>query len=384
MHSALRRYSGLTPLLLLLLWTGIAGCSDRFPPPTDAGQTPAPSNDKLLLCRKNHSDYMISEMNAGDSSERSLGTGLLLRYDRRSRAMIIVEHPFQQGQGGPGPQLLIGYPDSATRTPLPGVGGEIIDAQLVAMSPTGRNVAYIVHTKVPRDSAMLRIFDMETNTVTNLPLVGALTGLGGYTRPSFSPDGRYVTLFGPTDDGSYTSALWLIPVNDLSKTSTLPITTIGGAGWRAEDDFACAWSPDGRRIAFVAEEDAGGLTGQIIIVDTNGWKLVSQMPESFNPFLIDLAWSPDGARLATTSQSLLDQTFDLWLLDVDRGDITRLTSDTAEEHLPDWHPDGTRISYIVGGPFDYRHPGMLRSMSVAAGTHLSTVLTGDVVTAFWE
>ena len=55
------------------------------------------------------------------------------------------------------------------------------------------------------------------------------------------------------------------------------------------------------------------------------------------------SWSPDGRRLAFSSDR--DGNAELYLLDVDTGNQTRLTFDAAEDRDPAWSPDGTRLAF---------------------------------------
>jgi eukaryotic-like serine/threonine-protein kinase len=56
-----------------------------------------------------------------------------------------------------------------------------------------------------------------------------------------------------------------------------------------------------------------------------------------------LALSPDGRRLALSLPS--PTTHDIWVLDLERGTMTRLTTDLTEEFSPIWTPDGARIAF---------------------------------------
>ena len=53
--------------------------------------------------------------------------------------------------------------------------------------------------------------------------------------------------------------------------------------------------------------------------------------------------SPDGSRVAF--QRSVDGNADIWLLDLPRAAITRLTTDPAIDALPVWSPDGKRIAF---------------------------------------
>jgi serine/threonine-protein kinase len=60
---------------------------------------------------------------------------------------------------------------------------------------------------------------------------------------------------------------------------------------------------------------------------------------------MNVAFSPDGRRLAA---DIRDGSSDIWLLDVARDMLTRLTTDRGGAH-PAWTADGRRIAFAVGG-----------------------------------
>lgn len=53
-------------------------------------------------------------------------------------------------------------------------------------------------------------------------------------------------------------------------------------------------------------------------------------------------WSPDGKRIAFQSSG--DGTFQIWLIDTDSGNRTKLTDEISADS-PAWSPDGNRIAY---------------------------------------
>ncbi len=84
-----------------------------------------------------------------------------------------------------------------------------------------------------------------------------------------------------------------------------------------------AWSPDGTKLAF---ESRDGDMRQIWIANSDGTNLervTSQGTNNQRP-----AWSPDGQRIAFHSNYLQasDSSADIWLIDIESGDLERLTS----------------------------------------------------------
>src|SRR3989344_5405739 len=111
-----------------------------------------------------------------------------------------------------------------------------------------------------------------------------------------------------------------------------------------------AWSPDGRRLAYVSFEDkrskvylqelAGG--GRELIAEHRG---INSAP----------AFSPDGKRLALTLSR--DGNTEIYLFDLATRSLRRLTSHPAIDTEPAWSPDGRYLIFTsdrAGKPQIYR------------------------------
>ena len=93
---------------------------------------------------------------------------------------------------------------------------------------------------------------------------------------------------------------------------------------------------------WVAYRAAGGAARHLVAVDRTG----NAVGMAGEPDPNDLRYpnlSPDGRRVAF-SRAVQGNT-DIWLLDLVRGGLTRLTFDAAIDFNPVWSPDGARIAY---------------------------------------
>ncbi len=60
--------------------------------------------------------------------------------------------------------------------------------------------------------------------------------------------------------------------------------------------------------------------------------------------------SPDGKRIAVIRADIFDEVADIWVIDIESGDETRITSHTDWNKewpaAPLWSPDGSQLAYI--------------------------------------
>jgi len=170
--------------------------------------------------------------------------------------------------------------------------------------------------------------------------------------PNWSPDGSQIVFQGK-GQGREGGAWKIYTMN------------ANGAGIRnvsqnAENDIMPAWSPDGTMIAFVHWEILG--QPAIYVMDRDGGlrRKIADCDEEGAP-----TWSPDSSKIAFVKKSKIGEdiefeeevvksNFDIFVIDVDGENESRLTKSTKNEIAPAWSPDGSKLSYTVlsGGVAD--------------------------------
>ena len=117
------------------------------------------------------------------------------------------------------------------------------------------------------------------------------------------------------------------------------------------------WSPDGRRLAFVRVRYGVGDRllgfGDIYLVNADGSGL-RRLVRAISPlvrmpggptwgFSANPAWSPDGRRIAFVSNR--DGSDDIFVVNADGSGLRNLTRSRGNDHDPVWSPDGRVIAF---------------------------------------
>lgn len=227
------------------------------------------------------------------------------------------------------------------------------------LAPDGATLAYVRGTvSVVDNRSTSEIVLVRTST-------GAELSAWAGAVPRWSPDGRSIAYLGAR--GSQ-AGIWIREVGrGVDRFLAAAPQSDAWLGRGASKNFE--WSPDGKWIAFVAAGPAVAPSGSDVKVfsrimyktrtgftddrRTHLW-LVSAAggePRLLTPGSFDehsVAWAPDSRRIAFVSDRSEDpdNTFsnDIFVLDIETGATTRLTSTRSAEFLPVWSPDGQWIA----------------------------------------
>ena len=136
------------------------------------------------------------------------------------------------------------------------------------------------------------------------------------TDPAWSPDGRRLAYLAPGAGGA---ADVFVADADGSNRGRLTATDL--------EETSPTWAPDGRRIA--VERD-----GAIVVLRADGLELRT-LALGAEP-----AWSPGGQRIAFSAGG------DLFIVRTKGGRPQRVTASPASETSPAWAPDGRRLAFV--------------------------------------
>src|SRR5436309_4770237 len=159
--------------------------------------------------------------------------------------------------------------------------------------------------------------------------------------PSLSPDGKRMVFLSSKSLFSIEMFVADVPSGKVTrkivKTAADPhfdsLEFINSAG---------GWDHAGRRFAFGGVRKGNPV---LTILDVNNGRIEREVPFPQLGEIFDPTWSPDGRRVAFVA--LGGGLMDLFIYDLQSGALKRMTDDAFAELRPAWSPDGRKIAFVT-------------------------------------
>ena len=190
-----------------------------------------------------------------------------------------------------------------------------------AWSPAGQHIAFESDRSGNWDVFVMQYDGSHVDTLTTDPAEDR--------QPAWSPDGSSIVF---VSDRSGSPDLYTVDIGTRQATRVAEIE--GAEGFPA-------WSPDGEWIAFTRELDGEFDVLRVRVSDGYTEELLAGETRD-----VWSRWSPDGSQLLFFSRRDDHEDDEVYVLDMQTRDATRVTHREGHDFCPAWSPDGAHVVMV--------------------------------------
>jgi len=211
----------------------------------------------------------------------------------------------------------------------------LIEERFIEWSPDRRHILFVSYRA---DQTGQDVFLMNTDgsNVVNLTNDQAID-----VSPIWSPDGSRIA-FISMSDGSANLHIMNADGSGRQNLNTIPSTA---------NDGSPSWSPDGQRLVFTSEREGNPNNHEIYTIDLNGQNLQRLTTNGVMDY--NSVWSPDGRWIAYYAEQRtsdgIHQGTDVFIMESDGSNRRQLTFGQGTEHDLTWSLDSTSLAFIAHG-----------------------------------
>ncbi len=213
---------------------------------------------------------------------------------------------------------------------------------LATFSPDGSRIAFTSRRKGNEDIFVMNADGTNLRQLTSNPLALLSPGIDNFSdyAPAWSPDGKQIAFTTARNNTKITSVDWNIYIMNADGSNPHP--------WYASQSTSAtpvalepAWSHDGKWIAFVSP----GVHGNIYVYPAEPGSAGSQVTNFSGAIVASPSWSPDGKRIVFAKTDYGTDVSQICVVGADGSGLTQLTTLDAQSAEPAWSPDGQKIVF---------------------------------------